>query len=76
MIESELRWLFKTVHEMVKGVQCEQCSKAIGRKASLHLHIEQVHAKLRDYDCDHCDYSSSLRVISISTTIQFIGLVE
>lgn len=45
--KSKLHRHFKT-HLMAEGFQCDQCSNAFSQKTSLNLHINQVHAKIRD----------------------------
>ena len=39
---------------------CELCNYTITSKSSLQQHVKSVHEKV-SYDCDHCDYMSTLK---------------
>ncbi len=48
-------------HSGVKSHKCNQCTfKAFSRQA-LYYHMRKVHTKIRQHQCPHCSYFSSIK---------------
>ena len=43
----------------IEDYQCNEYNRAFSHIQVLNFHIKQVHAKIKNYECDSCDYISS-----------------
>ena len=45
--------------DFLEKVACAQCNKLLANKDILHKHVKFMHNKVKDNQCDQCDYKSN-----------------